>query len=203
MRRTDVVTAALVKVTVADRRAAGEVGLQPAVPLSVAADKIAMAAWRCCALLDALATREVEVVTAALGRPSLANGRVRVFEVYPAASLAIWGVPREGYKAEGAAATDVRRAILTAIERAGAEGWLQWAPDARERCVATDHALDAFVCALVARAALLGLVEPVSDEDVEAARAEGWIAVPRRDGLKSLLEDASRGGGPTPAATTV
>lgn len=192
LRRTDVVTAAQVKVTVAERRAAGEVGLQPAVPLSVAADKIAMAAWRCCGLLDALAHRQLVVVTDNLGSPFPADARARVVEAYPSASLAIWGIPREGYKAEGAAARSVRRSILTAIERAGSEGWLRWAPDARERCAATDHALDALVCALVARAALLGLVEPVSGEDAEAARAEGWIAVPRPDGLKSLITVDSR-----------
>ena len=164
LRRTDVVTAARTKTVVNARRTAGEEGLQFVVPLSVAADKIAMAAWRCCALLDALARREAVVVTDMLGVAFPPDGGRRVVEAYPAAALAMWGIPRERYKAVDTVATGVRDTILGRIEQAGGGAWLRWLPGARERCAATDHALDAFVCALVARAALLGVVEPVPPE---------------------------------------
>lgn len=185
LRRTDVVTAAETKAVVAARRAAGETGVQPVVPLSVAADKIAMAAWRSCALLDALVGRGAEIVTDRMGTPLPSGGPCRVVEAYPAAALAMWGIAREGYKDKDAAAVHVRHSILAAIEGAQ-DGWLRIVPGAREQLVATDHALDAFVCALVARAAMLGLVAAVPPEDAVAARAEGWIALPGRDSLRSL-----------------
>lgn len=192
LRRTDVATATRTKAVVNARRAAGEEGLQFAMPLSVAADKIAMAAWRCCALLDALAQREAIIVTDMLGAAFPPDGRRRVVEAYPAAALAVWGIPREGYKAADTAAVGVRGAILGKIERASAAGSLRWAPGARERCAATDHALDAFVCALVARAALLGFVDPVPPEEGISARAEGWIALPLPDTLRSLHANVPR-----------
>jgi hypothetical protein len=41
-----------------------------------------------------------------------------------------------------------------------------------------DHGLDAFVCALVARAALAGLTTGPARGQVDVARREGWIHVP-------------------------
>ncbi|MFO0606902.1 MAG: hypothetical protein U0324_27265 [Polyangiales bacterium] len=50
----------------------------------------------------------------------------------------------------------------------------------------TDYALDAPVCALVARVATLGVVEQVPRRYREAARQEGWIALPRADSLRRV-----------------
>ena len=186
LRRTDRVTTEKTKVTVLERRSVGESGLRSTVPLSVAADRIAMAAWRCCALLDALSNSGAEIVTQGLGTVLPIDGRRRVIEAYPAAALAMWGIPREGYKSKDAASLGVRGTILAAIERASAKEWIQWAPGVRERCTATDHALDAFICALVARAAVLGLVDAAAPADIACAGAEGWIALPHRDGLRLL-----------------
>lgn len=45
-----------------------------------------------------------------------------------------------------------------------------------------DHDLDAFLCAVVARAARLGLTSaPDNDADVAVARREGWIHLPTAD----------------------
>ena len=55
-----------------------------------------------------------------------------------------------------------------------------------ETFLASDHALDALVCALVARAAALGLVESVPERDREAARLEGWMALPMPDALRRV-----------------
>jgi hypothetical protein len=44
-----------------------------------------------------------------------------------------------------------------------------------------DDALDAFICALVARAAALDLAGHPTDDDLPAARREGWIHLPTID----------------------
>ena len=67
--------------------------------------------------------------------------------------------------------------------------WLEWAPGAWEACVASDDALDAVLCALIARAAALGLTAPPPAEELELARAEGWIHLPRKGSLGELLTD--------------
>lgn len=186
LRRTDVVTAERTHEAVKAARISGASGLHAAVPLSVSADKIAMAAWRCCKLLDQLAQDGAEVVTDAMGQAFAVDGRNRVVEAYPAAALAMWGIPRDGYKKADEAATGVRQAMLDAIQRAVGDGRLRGAPGVLEQYAATDHALDALVCALVARAAMLGFVDAAPTGDRDAARAEGWIAVPLVDSLRSL-----------------
>lgn len=193
LRRTDVFTAERTKRPEKSKPRPEDVDrVRPAVPLSVSADKIAMAAWRCCALLDALALGGVEVVTDAVGRPFPSDDRRRVVEAYPAAALSMWGIPREGYKDADSAGVTRRRAMLDALAGASGREWLRMTDEVRERYVATDHALDALVCALVARAAMLGLVDEVPPDDIGAARAEGWIAVPRPDSLRGLsLRSAS------------
>lgn len=67
--------------------------------------------------------------------------------------------------------------------------WLDWEPGAREACVESHDALDAVLCALIARAAALGLTEEPSAEDRELARAEGWIHLPRSGSLGELIAD--------------
>ena len=47
-----------------------------------------------------------------------------------------------------------------------------------DELIRTDHALDAFVSAIVARAAELGRVHDVPDALAEAAATEGWIHLP-------------------------
>lgn len=190
LRRTDVFTAKHTKKPEEGEASPGVVDrVRGAVPLSVSADKIAMAAWRCCALLSEL-TNEVdarhEVVTDAMGTPFSRDGRVCVVEAYPAAALSMWGIPRDGYKDATPDARSVRASMLAAIARAGDDGWIRVPKDAKEAYIATDHALDALVCALVARAAMLGLVAAVPADDAEHARAEGWIALPRTDSLRAL-----------------
>jgi hypothetical protein len=45
-------------------------------------------------------------------------------------------------------------------------------------CRSSDHALDSVVTALTARAAAQGLVTVPGIEQLDAARSEGWIALP-------------------------
>jgi predicted nuclease with RNAse H fold len=134
------------------------------IPLSVAADRIGHAAFRCAWLLSQLAGRGVDVHRAGTGR---------VVEVYPAASLKVWRLSHRGYK--GIAHQQARDVLVTALRAAAP--WLDLgAYDAV--CRASDHALDAVVAALSARAAALGLVTTPAGDQAAAAAVEGWIAVP-------------------------
>lgn len=151
-------------------------------PLSVSSDKIAMAAWRVCGVLDSLGPK-CSIVTDILGT-TLKDGP-HVVEAYPAAALAMWSVDRTGYKAAKDEAVERRRAMIATI-KAKLRRPLRWTGALESICSATDHALDAFVCALVARSAALGEVHAVPDEHRDDARKEGWIALPFSDALVTL-----------------
>lgn len=141
-------------------------------PLSVSTDLVALPALRAQGLLAAL--RVVD-----------RSGDGRVFEVYPRLGLVRWGldVRGTGYKGrEGAR----RRGELVDALRARCP-WLALGPHART-LRESDDALDAVLAALLARAARCGLVEPIPEADRDAARAEGWIVVPRTGSLERLVE---------------
>jgi predicted nuclease with RNAse H fold len=135
-------------------------------PLSVSTDRIGVTAMRCAALLDALT---------ALGQPVDRAGGGRVVEVYPAAALKHWGLPHRGYKKKDGAIVRGQ-----ALDRLLAKlPTLRLEVEALDRCRHSDDAFDALVCALVARAAALGLTTPPRPgNQVERARVEGWIHLP-------------------------
>ena len=142
--------------------------------LSVAADRIAMAAMRCAALLAALDAE---------GAPVDRTGAGLVVEVYPAASLARWGLPFKGYKThKNVAELD---ALVTAL--VGEAPWLELG-SLEPLCRQSDDAIDAIICALTATAHELGDVEAIPSEHVESARTEGWIALPNQP-LASLARN--------------
>jgi predicted nuclease with RNAse H fold len=140
-------------------------------PLSVAADRIAIPAMRAAALLSRLPQRPVR------------DGSGRVVEVYPAAALRRWGFVSRGYKRD--AGSSVRAGLVDKFV-AATQSWLHLSEDQDRLCRASDDAFDALVAALVARAAALGLVEPVPEEHRDQAKREGWIAVPLADALGRL-----------------
>lgn len=131
-------------------------------PMSVSTNLIAAPALRAAWLLS-----DAEAAGVPVDRSGVSG---RVVEVYPAAALRIWGLPHAGYKKPGAAATGLRRRIRdevldrTAVTPVGD--------------VATDHELDALVCAIVARLARTGRTRPIPAELVDLAQREGWIHVP-------------------------
>lgn len=128
-----------------------------AAPLAVAADKLGHTAMRCALLLDAL------------GSVDRSGRRGRVAEVYPAASLRTWGLHR--FRPEGP------ERVLDELEKLLPR--MKFQPGARARCIANNHALDALICAITARAVATGrTVLPVTDEEVGRAGLEGWIHVP-------------------------
>ena len=82
-----------------------------AVPLAVAADRIAAVAMRCAGLQAALADA---------GRPVDRAGSGLLVEVYPAAALRVWGLTSRSYKGTGnrpalSALVDELRAALPAL----------------------------------------------------------------------------------------
>jgi len=128
-------------------------------PLSVSTDRIAYCALRCARLIA--------------GHPR--DGSGLVVETYPGASLWLWlGRDRASYK--GADGRE-RRAVLADAQLAHVD-----AP--REQLIDCDDCLDALVCALVARAALLG--RTIGPKDERLARREGWIHLPEPDSLSRL-----------------
>ncbi|MGP3916870.1 DUF429 domain-containing protein [Nonomuraea sp. 10N515B] len=133
-------------------------------PLSVSADRIGHATMRCAAVLAELARR---------GRPVDRRGGGEVVEVYPAACLKRWGLPYRGYK-RTANLTELGRLVDQLLELAP---WLDLGGH-EAICRSSDHAADAVVSALAARASALGLVTVPTAEQAGAAATEGWIALP-------------------------
>lgn len=142
-------------------------------PLSVSSDLIAIPAFRCARLLSALAADGVDVDRAGTGR---------VVEAYPAAALVGWGLDPGGYKRPDGRSR--REALLDAL--VGEPPLVESPPRVLHALIGSDHCFDAFVCALVARAATLGLTAPPPEEAREVASREGWIHLPREGSLRRL-----------------
>lgn len=144
-------------------------------PLAVAADKIAMTAMRAARLLAKVYEGGEDVDR---------TGRTgRFVEVYPAAALKRWGLDFESYTGKGPEKEDKRDKLVGDLE--GKTG-LKLTGEVRSGCRESDHKFDAFVAALVTRAAATGCCEPIPDADRERARKEGWIALPRSNSLARL-----------------
>jgi hypothetical protein len=140
-------------------------------PLSPVAERIGVVAMRCARLL------------AQMPGPLDRSGRGRQIEVYPAAALSCWlaGERRYGsYKGAGAEREAARSAIVDALTRDLSEQ-LDMSGVWPGACRRSDHALDAFICAVLARAADCGSLELAPAELQTAAQAEGWICFPRDD----------------------
>jgi predicted nuclease with RNAse H fold len=152
------------------------VGRAARVPLSVSSERIAVCAFRCAALLEQASG------SAGVDR----TGSEKVCEVYPAAALKVWGFDPRGYKR--ALGTTRRNQLLTELV-ASTGDWLTLMGACSEICVASDHAFDALVAALVGRAVALGQTTPPPRDEAGAARAarEGWIHLPVPESLGRLL----------------
>jgi len=141
-----------------------------APPLSVSTDRIGITAMRAAALLSRL-------------RPRVAlDGSGVVVEVYPAAALRIWGFSSSRYKTLENAET---RGALVGKFLATA-GWMRMSREHMALCQDSDDAFDAVVAACVARCAERGLVRSIPEKEVQAAKREGWIALPSEGSLLEL-----------------
>jgi predicted nuclease with RNAse H fold len=135
-------------------------------PLSVSSDLIAVTAMRCALLLTRLTEHGVAVDRAGSGL---------VVEVYPAAALRAWGFRPGRYKATSGRQARVAL-VAELVERC--RPWLEFSDECVAMCEASDHALDAAICALVARAKAMGATRDIPEDLLTAARREGWIHVP-------------------------
>ncbi|MET1021395.1 MAG: DUF429 domain-containing protein, partial [Arthrobacter sp.] len=146
-----------------DRFVTARTGL---IPLSVSADRLAHPAMRC-AVIQAKIARD--------HGPQARDGSGRLAEVYPAASLKLWGLQSRGYKGRGGSETERLALVLAAL--ADAAPWLDLAGhDAR--LAASDDLFDALIASLTARAVALGKSLRPDDAQAKAARTEGWIHLP-------------------------
>lgn len=123
-------------------------------PLSVSTDRIGVTALRAAYLLDAW-----EATNAPIDR---SGARGPVAEVYPAAARRLWALSPVRSVPE----LEARLAIRFA------------APAIRQACVGSEHAFDALVSALVARAVTLKQTGRPPPELSGLASVEGWIHVP-------------------------
>jgi hypothetical protein len=131
-------------------------------PLSTPFDRIGAMVARWAHIADELAAQGHPVDRAGLGS---------VCEVYPRATRLRWGLGRTRSMAE--------------LMRAAP--WLECDAGVRAAYEGSEHAFDALVCALTARAAAQGLTQPPAGVDLEVARVEGWIHLPAVGSLPRLL----------------
>jgi len=143
-------------------------------PLSVSTDRIGVPVFRAIRLLGRLASGAVVHRT----------GEGIITEVYPAGALSQWGFTNTNKKDF----PDLGKSFMARMSK-----WLLVSPEIRALLVKNRDAFDALVASFVARAAALGLCEPIPASCLEAARIEGWIALPDRDSLKKLSSHVCRG----------
>ncbi|MDQ0662045.1 putative nuclease with RNAse H fold [Arthrobacter ulcerisalmonis] len=146
-----------------DRFVTRETGL---IPLSVSADRLAHPAMRCAV---------IQAKIAALHGPQPRDGSGRLAEVYPAASLKIWGLNGRGYKGRGVPEAERLGLLLAALEEAAP--WLDLVGH-QDRLSGSDDLFDAVIASLTARAAARRRTLAPDSAHAEAARTEGWIHLP-------------------------
>jgi hypothetical protein len=156
-----------------DRRARAITGRWP---LSVSTDRLGLTAMRCAGLLARLGEAGFEIDR---------SGSGLAVEVYPGASLRLWGFDTSGYRTDASA----RRRLLASL-RADAP-WLDLNGFA-DAMIDSADAFDAVIAALAARNAALGHYRAPAADELAQARREGWIALPSAS-LPSLV-----GTGPHP-----
>jgi len=132
-------------------------------PLDVGADRIARTAHAALHLLGELRRRLDQPIPLAWS-PQLSRG-ISAIEVYPAATLDVWGIRSSRYKNPEQVAE--RREIIAALRHQ-----LVLPSDVTVLEQNAD-ALDAAVCLLCAKDFLLGQTSPPAD--VALAAVEGWI----------------------------
>jgi hypothetical protein len=138
-------------------------------PLSVSTDLIGVPALRAAAILCELSCEAVV---------DRAGGGALV-EVYPAASLIRWGFSKTGKKESSTLIPSFLQSV---------SGWLVVSDENRATLLSSRDAFDALIASLTARACARGLCEGVPPEETDAAKVEGWIAIPKEGSLKRLIE---------------
>lgn len=130
-------------------------------PISVSTDKLGAVALRCARLVQCLEKQH--------------GGQCKIFEVYPAASLACWMTIEGSYKSNKNAqqSRENRAYILGELEMHGVDVSIF-----RDKFVNSDDDLDALVSALTAAVAFKERTYLPSADTLEVAKFEGWIHIP-------------------------
>jgi predicted nuclease with RNAse H fold len=131
-------------------------------PLSVSTDRLGLTAMRCAGLQGRILQSGIE-----LDR----SGSGKIVEIYPGASLRLWGLDTAGYRAN----EDARAELLTAIE--DNVPWLNL-DSHRELMIKSTDAFDAVIASLATRSAAINQYLPPPKELLAVAQVEGWIALP-------------------------
>jgi predicted nuclease with RNAse H fold len=131
-------------------------------PLSVSTDRLGMTAMRATGLLSKLAQAEIPIDRSGVGR---------VVEIYPAASMRIWGLKADGYRNSVEVRSTLLEELLTAAP------WLEIGTHKTLMLDSCD-AFDAVIAGLATRAAALGHYEMPEPDLLDQARIEGWVALP-------------------------
>lgn len=131
-------------------------------PLSVSTDRLGLTAMRNAGLLSRL--QEAGIDTTRSGEGTTA-------EVYPGATLRLWGFDTAGYRTS----KDQRILLLGKIQEAAP--WLDLS-NHKDQMEESSDAFDAVIAALAARAVANGLYFKPKDNQLEKAKVEGWICLP-------------------------
>jgi predicted nuclease with RNAse H fold len=139
-------------------------------PLSVSTDRLGLTAMRCAGLLSRLKSEGVEIDR---------SGSGLVAEVYPGASLRMWGFTTTGYRSSA----DVRRELLSEVKAHAP--WFVSA-EYEDLMISSCDAFDAVIAAFAARAVAKGMYLPPREDQLALAKVEGWVTLPQGT-LHSLL----------------
>lgn len=131
-------------------------------PLSVSTDRLGLTAMRCAGLQARIKQSGTKVDRAGYGK---------IVEIYPGATLRLWGFDTAGYRTS----REAREELLVSIEYKAP--WLNL-ETYRELMLDSTDAFDAVIASLATRAAALGLYTKPSHQQLEIAQVEGWIALP-------------------------
>ena len=139
-------------------------------PLSVSTDRLSLTAMRNAGLLARFQEVGVNVDR---------SGEGTACEVYPGATLRLWGFDTAGYRTD-----DNKRAkLLDKLIRTAP--WLDLSSFEDQMLTSTD-CFDAVIAALAARAVTLGVYSKPSKDQLAKAKVEGWICLPS-EGLLALV----------------
>lgn len=131
-------------------------------PLSVSTDRLAMTALRGAGLLTKLQAAGVPVDRSGLGK---------VVEVYPAASMRIWGLDFSGYRNS----ESIRIRLLGQLLNLAP--WLEL-DEFKDLMIESCDAFDSVIAALAAASAALGKSTTPPEDKLQIAQIEGWVALP-------------------------
>jgi len=141
-------------------------------PLSVSTDRLGMTALRCAGLLSKLQ---------ASGTPIDRSGGGLVVEIYPAASMRIWGLQIAGYRNS----ESIRSRLINNLKEAAP--WLELL-GFEVQLVESCDAFDSVIAALAAGSAASGKSSRPPASKLAQAKVEGWVALP----LTSVAELVSQ-----------